>query len=171
MRLFETTEELLFQIRLGEDSSLELKDLRYKGNRVNEPHRSSMADELAAMANTANGVFVFGVDDKSKTINGIPENKLDIVETWLRGICNDLITPPLLCRIRKFSVTNVDGIERDIIRVDVPRSLHVHKSSGGYFQRIGSSKREMTPEVLARLFQQRSQTRIIRFDEQPVPSA
>ena len=91
--MFETTDELLKQIRLGEDSSLELKDLRYKGNQVNDPHRNSMADELAAMANTANGVFVLGVDDKSRTVVGIPEDKLDVVETWVRGICNDLITP------------------------------------------------------------------------------
>ncbi len=93
--MFETTDELLKQIRLGEDSSLELKDLRYKGNQVNDPHRNSMADELAAMANTANGVFVLGVDDKSRTVVGIPEDKLDVVETWVCGICNDLITPQL----------------------------------------------------------------------------
>jgi hypothetical protein len=93
--MFETIDELLKQIRLGEDSSLELKDLRYKGNQVNDPHRNSMADELAAMANTANGVFVLGVDDKSRTVVGIPEDKLDVVETWMRGICNDLITPQL----------------------------------------------------------------------------
>jgi len=36
---------------------------------------------------------------------------------------------------------------------------------------VGSAKREMAPDYLARLFQQRSQTRIIRFDEQPVPGA
>jgi ATP-dependent DNA helicase RecG len=84
--MFETTDELLKQIRLGEDSSLELKDLRYKGNQVNDPHRNSMADELAAMANTANGVFVLGVDDKSKTVVGIPEDKLDVVETWVRDM-------------------------------------------------------------------------------------
>ena len=35
--------------------------------------------------------------------------------------------------------------------------------------RIGSAKREMKPDVLARLFQQRSQARLIRFDEQTVP--
>jgi ATP-dependent DNA helicase RecG len=45
----------------------------------------------------------------------------------------------------------------------------VHKSPGGYFRRIGSSKRELPPDALARLFQQRSQVRIIHFDEQPVP--
>lgn len=169
--MFETTEQLLKQIRLGEDSALELKDLRYKGNHVNEPHRNSIADELAAMANTANGVFILGVDDKSRTIVGIPEEKLDAVETWLRGVCNDLITPQLYCRIRKIPVATDDGVERIIVRVDVPRSLFVHQSPGGYFHRIGSSKRQMTPDVLARLFQQRSQARIIRFDEQSVTTA
>lgn len=169
--MFETTDELLKQIRLGEDSSLELKDLRYKGSQVNDPHRNSMADELAAMANTANGVFVLGVDDKSRTVVGLPEDKLDVIETWVRGICNDLITPQLFCRIRKIPVIADDGVERIIIRVDVPKSLYVHQSPGGYFHRIGSSKRQMTPDVLARLFQQRSQARIIRFDEQSVTTA
>lgn len=169
--MFETTDELLKQIRLGEDSSLELKDLRYKGNQVNAPHCNSMADELAAMANTANGVFVLGVDDKSRTIVGIPEDKLDVVETWIRSICNDLITPQLFCRIRKIPVVTDDGVERVIVRVDVPKSLYVHRSPGGYNHRIGSSKRQMTPDVLARLFQQRSQVRIIRFDEQSVTTA
>ncbi|MGH7945170.1 MAG: ATP-binding protein, partial [Opitutaceae bacterium] len=46
----------------------------------------------------------------------------------------------------------------------------VHQSPGGYFWRQGSSKRQMPPEYLARLFQQRSQARLIRFDEQPVPN-
>lgn len=169
--MFETTDELLKQIRLGEDSSLELKNLEYKSNQVSGPHRNSMADELAAMANAANGVFVIGVDDKSRSVVGIPEEKLDIVETWIRGICNDLIKPQLFCRIRKIFVVTDDEIEKIIIRIDVPKSLYVHKSPGGYFHRIGSSKREMAQDVLARLFQQRSQARMIRFDEQSVTTA
>ena len=64
-----------------------------------------------------------------------------------------------------------DGSEKIVVRIDVPRSLFVHQSPGGYFRRIGSSKRQMKPEVLARLFQQRSQSRLIRFDEQTVPKA
>jgi hypothetical protein len=48
--------------------------------------------------------------------------------------------------------------------MELPRSLFVHRSPGGYFHRVGSSKREMDPDYLARLFQQRSQSRIIRFD-------
>lgn len=61
------------------------------------------------------------------------------------------------------------GGEKTILRIDVPRSLFIHKSPNGYFRRLGSLKREMKPDVLARLFQQRSQARLIRFDEQTVP--
>ncbi|MGD9506518.1 MAG: ATP-binding protein [Syntrophobacteraceae bacterium] len=169
--MFETTAELLKQIRLGEDSSLELKNLEYKGNRVSSPHRDGMADELAAMANTASGVVVLGVDDKSRSIVGVPLEKLDVVEGWIREICSDLILPQLFCRIRKTPVVADDGSELVIVRVDVPKSLYVHRSPGGYFHRVGSSRRQMTPDVLARLFQQRSQVRIIRFDEQAVAVA
>ncbi|MDL1985385.1 MAG: transcriptional regulator, partial [Deltaproteobacteria bacterium] len=44
-------------------------------------------------------------------------------------------------------------------------------SHRGYFHRLGSSKREMKPDYLARLFQQRSQARLIRFEEQLVPQS
>jgi predicted HTH transcriptional regulator len=169
--MFETIDELTRQIRLGEDSSLELKDLRYKENQVSDPHRNSMADELSAIANTTNGIIVLGVDDKTRLITGIPTDKLDIVELWLRGICNDLITPQLFCRIRKLSVIADDGTEKNIVRVDIPKSLFVHQSPGGYYERIGTAKRQMSPDRLARLFQQRSQARMIYFDEQAVTHA
>ena len=169
--MLDTVEQLLKQIRLGEDSSLELKDLRYKGDQISEPHRSSMADALAAMANTGNGVFVLGVDDKTRHLTGIPADKLDFVEMWVRDICNGLIKPQLFCRIRKLSVAGDDGTERNLIRIDVPKSLFVHQSPGGYFERIGASKRQISPDRLARLFQQRSQARMIYFDEQAVTNA
>jgi len=169
--MFNNTADLLKQIAIGEDSVLELKTIEFKDDQVAGPHRNSMANELAAMANTATGVILLGVDDKSKAIVGIPMNLLDVVETWLRGICNDLIEPPLDCVIRKIPIAAENSDEKIIIRVDVPRSLFVHQSPSGYFRRIGSSKRQMKPDVLARLFQQRSQTRLIRFDEQPLANA
>ncbi|MBN1931234.1 MAG: putative DNA binding domain-containing protein [Desulfobacterales bacterium] len=169
--MFENKIDIIKQIKLGEDSVLELKTVQFSGDKITGPHRNGMADELAAMANTHTGVILLGVDDKSKTIYGIPHDKLDIVETWLRGICNDLIEPPLDCIIRKMPIMGENGSEKVIIRIDVPRSLFVHQSPGGYFRRIGSSKRQMRPDVLSRLFQQRSQVRLIRFDEQIVPNA
>lgn len=81
------------------------------------------------------------------------------------------IQPPLVPVIERLSLPSSTGEMLPVIRVDVARSLFVHKSPGGYLHRVGSAKREMAPDYLARLFQQRSQARIIRFDEQPVPSA
>jgi predicted HTH transcriptional regulator len=58
-----------------------------------------------------------------------------------------------------------------VIVAEVPRSLWVHESANGYFRRVGHAKRKLTPDGLARLFQQRSQARLIRFEEQEVPGA
>ena len=77
--------------------------------------------------------------------------------------------PPLDAVIRKIELPGATGDPMALLRVDVDRSLFVHRSPGGYFRRIGSSNREMSPELLARLFQERSQSRVIRFDESAVP--
>ena len=167
--MFDSSQDLLERIGHGEAPSVELRDLRFKGQSVVAPHRDTMADELAGMANTGTGVFVLGVDARTRGVGGLALEQLDGVEMWLQGICNDLIDPPLLCRIRKLRLPDATGTLQAVIRVDVPRSLHVHQSPGGYFRRIGSSSRRMRPEVLARLFLQRSQTRGVRFDEQAVP--
>jgi len=162
--------ELLKQISLGEDSVLELKQLVYSDRSITGPHRDSFASEMAAMANAHGGIIILGVDDKSHMVTGLPLEKMDITETWIRNIANDIIQPPLVCRIKKISIP-INKTEKNIIRIDIPQSIFVHNSPDGYFYRIGSSKREMSPDTLARLFQQRTQNRLIRFDEQIVMSA
>ena len=162
-------EALSQRIRLGEDSTLELKRVLLSGSRVAGPERGSFADELASMANGPGGTMMLGVDDSTRDVLGIPLDRLDAVETWVREICNDSLSPPLDATIRKLELPDVNGSPVAVIRIDVPRSLFVHRSPGGYFRKIGSSKREMSPELLARLFQERSQSRVIRFDESVVP--
>ena len=156
-------------ITLGEDSALELKRVLLAGSRVAAPARDDFADEMAAFANGRGGTIVLGVDDRTRDILGVPLEHLDAVETWVREICNDSIKPPIDAEIRKLELPDATGRPVPVIRIDVARSLFVHRSPGGYFLRIGSSKRELAPEVLARLFQERSQTRVIRFDESPIP--
>ena len=162
-------EDLARRIRLGEDSTLELKRILLSGARVAGPDRGDFADELASMANGSGGTVILGVDDVSRDVSGIPLDRLDAVETWVREICNDSLRPPLDATIRKTELPDASGNPVAVILIDVPRSLFVHRSPGGYFRRIGSSKREMVPEILARLFQERSQSRVIRFDESVVP--
>jgi predicted HTH transcriptional regulator len=168
--MFDSREELLEKIRLGEDSLLELKVVAFKGHKIEGPNRSELANELAALANARGGVLVLGVDDASRDVLGIPLAKLDAVESLVREVCNDSITPPLSAQIIRLELPDSSGANKAVIRVDVPQSLFVHKSPHGYFRRLGSSKREMPPDLLARLFQQRSQARLIRFEEQAVPN-
>lgn len=168
--MFNSPADLAEKIRLGEDTFLELKEVRFAGNKVAAPHRDSLADELAALANSRGGVCVLGVDD-SRAVLGIPLDKLDTVENFVRELCLTVVTPPLAPVIERLNLPSASGALQPVIRVDVPSSLFVHRSPGGYLHRVGSAKREMQPDYLARLFQQRSQSRIIRFDEQPVPNA
>ena len=144
---------LVDRIQLGEDSTLEFKRVDVTGQRVRNPDRGAFADELAAMANGRGGTVILGVDDRSREVLGIALADLDVVEGWVREICNDSVKPALDADIRKFTMETVAGDMVPVIRVDLARSLFIHRSPGGYFRRIGSSKREMTPEALTRLIQ------------------
>jgi len=169
--MFDSQAELLEKIRLGEDSFFEMKEVRFTGLKIKGPGRDELSDELAAFANAKGGVCLIGVDDTSRDLLGIPVDRLDQVEAYVREVANDAITPPLPLTTERMTLPSTSGTAVPLLKITVDRSLFVHKSSGGYLYRVGSSKRQMTPDYLGRLFQQRSQSRIIRFDEQVVPDA
>lgn len=169
--MFSTRSELIEKIRLGEDSFLELKEVRFAGSKIRGPSQVDLADEIAAFANSAGGVVVLGIEDKSREVVGIPLERLDAVETLAREACEQSIKPPVAPIIERMMLQDTVGNEQPVIRIDVTSSLFVHQSPGGYMQRVGSSKRPIPPEQLQRLFQQRSQSRLIRFDETPVIKA
>lgn len=93
--MFNTHEELLRQIRLGEDSLPECKQICFRHGKVQGPSSEKMADEIAAMSNAAGGVVVLGAEDKTHDIIGIEACKLELTETWLREIMETRIEPPL----------------------------------------------------------------------------
>ena len=167
--MFDSTKELLKKVRFGEDTSFEVKTVRFKGDKVAGPRRDDLADEISAFANTRGGVILMGVDDKSREIIGVSPDRIEAVERYIFEICEDSISPPVHFLSFHLWLPDSAGTERNVIKVEIPRSLFVHESPGGYFRRQGSSKRKIPPDYLARLFQQRSQARLIRFEEQPVP--
>lgn len=169
--MFDSELELLRQIQLGEDSRLELKEVRFAGQRITGPSRDALADELAAFANAEGGVCVLGVNDNPREVVGVGLENLDALETFVREICAQSVVPALLIRIERMRLASALGDEVPILKLMIPRSIFVHRSPGGYFHRMGSSKREMSPEYLARLLQQRSQSRLIRFDEMVVETS
>ena len=168
--MFSTRSELLEKIELGEDRFLELEEVRSAAGKIRSPKQDALADEIAAFANGRGGVLLLGVDDK-REVPGIPVKLLDAVEALVRQACEDSLTPPSAPVIERINLPDNEGVERAVVRVEIPPSLFIHQSPRGYFHRVGSSKRPISPDYLARLFQQRSQARLIRFDETPVPLA
>ena len=154
--MYDSLTELLQKIHSGEDSTIEFKR--------EMPHRGSLAEVIAAFANARGGVILIGVDDDGNIV-GLDKEELNPAESRVVEICQDSIEPPVSIFTEKLWLD-----DKDVLKIEVPRSLFVHKSPGGYFVRQGSSKREMRTEHLARLLQSRSQARIISFDEQLVPN-
>ena len=154
--MFYSPTELIEKIMLGEDSIIEFKR--------EMPHKNSLADEIAAFANTQGGMILIGIDDNREII-GIELQELDRAEKTVVEICNDSIEPTVPIFTEKLRID-----DKNLLKIEVPRSLFVHKTSNGYFTRQGSSKREMPTDQLARLLQSRSQAGIITFDEQLIPN-
>lgn len=169
--MFATRSGLLEKIRLGEDSFLEFKEVRFAGGRIRGPKQDDLADELAAFANSRGGTLILGVHDRTHEVTGIPVERLDDVSALIRQACGDSMKPPAAPVIERITLPDSTGIEQPVIRVEIQRSLFVHQSPGGYFHRVGDAKVPVSPDQLARLFQHRSQARLIRFEETPVPGA
>ena len=54
-------EDIARQLRLGEDSHWEFKEIEFAGNHPKSPGRNDWADEIAAFANANGGVLLCGV--------------------------------------------------------------------------------------------------------------
>ena len=170
--MFNTKLELLEKIRLGESSFLELKEVRFAGGKMAAPHPNSLADGLAAFANSHGGVFILGVSGKTRKIIGIPLEHLDTVVRRVRDICMDAIEPALEhVVVDRLRLPASSGEEVAVVKVDVPHSLFVHRSPGGYAHRVADSKRAISPSLLARLFNARGERHLTPFDEQAAPRA
>ena len=157
-------EDIRRQMRLGEDSHWEFKEIEFAGDVPKGPRRADLADELAAFANTDGGVVLCGVTD-SGDVQGMSREQMDALERLLVEICTDMITPP----IRPVVLRRETKERLSFLLVEVPQGHTQHDSPGGSYYRVGSSKRKMTNDERLRLAQQRGQARFLWFDKQPVP--
>ena len=157
------TAKLLKQLSLGEDSRVEFKEAIFEGNRVRKPRRERIANELSAFGNTLGGALIFNVSD-SGIVRPMSREKMDALETYISEICADSIRPPLPFVTQRLPLP--DG--SSVLITEVERSALVHRGPGGYFSRQGSSARELTPEALSRLFQQRGRSGLLGPDEEIV---
>ena len=61
--MFDTTDQILRQLRAGEDSRVEFKELRFGERGVISPNTEDFASEMVAFANGVGGTLYLGVDD------------------------------------------------------------------------------------------------------------
>ena len=167
----DTAGECIRQIQLGEDSRRAFAEVVLAGGRIERPGRDALADELAAFANASGGVLWLGVSDAARAVTGIPLEHLDAVQRYVVEIADDAITPPVVPLIAKLELPDAGVRPRPVLRVEIQRGFFVHRSPGGYLQRVGTSKRVMETAALARLFEQRSGSGGGQFDVQVVEDA
>ena len=152
------------EIFLGEDTDMELKAVEFRGTRVAAPRRDSLADEIAAFGNGEGGRLVLGVmDDRSP--QSLDPSKLDALVKLVGEICMDSIKPFLKYRVFRVPVESTAG---GVLLVEIPQSITVHRSPGGYFWRVGDRKHEMGSAEVRRLTHARGQSDDVSTDTQVI---
>ncbi len=143
--------ELVRLLRGGEDTYLELK-VRYS-------NAEKITAEIIALANTAGGAVIFGVNDQLR-IEGV-ENPED-VEEQLRDICANQIQPPVFPFINKVAFDS----GRRIVILEVDAADRPHRTlDDRFYLREGAIKREASREELSRLYHELPR---IGFEQVPV---
>ena len=141
------------RVHLGEDTGVELKEVRLRGRKVAAPKRGDLADGFAAFANSGGGWFVLGVrDDRSH--QALSPEDLDAVAELVTAVCSDSIQPPLDFSLHRMPAPDSAG--GGVLLVDIPQGAEVHRSPGGYFRRRGAGRRVLDTAELRRLLQARA---------------
>lgn len=167
--MFDTLDEIREQLRAGEDSFAEFKELRLGDRTVISPHTEEFAGELVAFANVEGGVVFLGVGDDG-VVRGIPDEAVATVEHWVVNVATNNCDPPIRPVFRRVRLPRPDGTEAEVLLVEVRRGLYAHQTSGGrVYARVGSTKQGLSMQEIGRLLQQRG--RAFVFDEQVVPTA
>ncbi|MBM3129372.1 MAG: hypothetical protein FJ009_12200 [Chloroflexi bacterium] len=172
--MYDSISELMSEIAAGEDMYLELKEAvfrdhapQFAGEDARAPE--AIAQVLCSLANAEGGVVIFGVNKRREVI-GVRPDRMDDLEQWVVNVAQRNCEPPIyIVPDRKF-LPDSKSTDQLCLKVDVPKSLYAHRTSGGHWMtRIGSHRADLRPEQLARLLERR---RIGEpFEERPIQTA
>jgi len=120
---------------------------------------------LVAFANTAGGVILIGVEDRTRHVRGVPE-PLDMEER-VASLVSDGIVPRLLpdLEILPWRRTHILAVQ---VHPSTARPHHLRRegTESGVYVRVGSTNRRADRELIAEL---RRFARGEAYDEQPIP--
>ncbi|MBL8170355.1 MAG: putative DNA binding domain-containing protein [Acidobacteria bacterium] len=143
--------ELVRLLRGGEDTYLELK--------VRFSNVEKLTAEIIALANTAGGAIIFGVNDQLR-IEGVEDP--ESVEEQLRDLCATQIQPPVFPYVNKVAFDS----GRRIVVLEIDASSRPHRTlDDRFYVREGAIKRETSREELSQIYNEKYQA---RFEQVPV---
>ena len=135
---------LMASIRAGEDTTLELKEVAFRGHGVQlgsdgTRPAARLAEVFASMANTEGGIVVLGVRDDGVP-TGIESDKRGLVEQLVINAATENCEPMIVPRLDWEYLPRDDGDSRLCLIIGIPASTYeVHQTADGrYLQRIGS---------------------------------
>ena len=166
------TTALLASIQAGEDTELELKEVLFQGNRIAFARDESragarLAEVLVSMANTKGGTVVMGVRDTDRTPVGIDPDRRDLLEQFVINAATVNSVPMIVPALNWEYLPGADDVPALCLIIEIPPSFDVHQTSDGRFlHRIGSHRRLIPAERLARLLSARRLANPI--EERPV---
>jgi predicted HTH transcriptional regulator len=175
--MYDTAEELLREIRAGEDSLLDWKEVTLKGTQfrfADEEGKTTVevAKDLSCFANANGGVIVYGVRRDGEP-TGIPEERMDDFQQLLLNVAQNNVEPPLghLLLFDRVWLPDSGGNERLCLKLEIKKALfNVHAPVGRRpYWRISDQCHEMTLEQQARAFERRGL--MTPFEERPVFTA
>ena len=149
--------DLLELLRTPEGKTLEFKrDLS---------SNKGVVRTLVAFANSAGGVLLIGVEDRTAHVRGV-ENPLDLAEA-LANLISDSITPRLVPEIEllPFRGTQVLGVQVHLSPLR-PHHVKVEGPETGTYVRVGPTNRRADAELIEEM---RRSVRGVTFNEQPMP--
>ena len=118
-------ENVLAQIKLGEESEVEFKQARLDDYRVSAPQAEKVADVLAAFANAHGGTLILSVSDPEE-IRTLDRKQMDALEEFISNICEDRINPPLSFFTRRFLLAD----RRSVLLVTVAECRRAQEPGG-----------------------------------------
>jgi predicted HTH transcriptional regulator len=136
-----TEQELSEIIRNGESSKVQFKERL--------PHIDSLAHELIAFSNSSGGIILFGVNDKTGTVNGLSFSEIQEINRQLVNAASQKVYPSINITTETVSLS---GESMVAVTVEEGLSKPYKDSSGIIYIKNGSDKRKVTSnDELARL--------------------
>ena len=167
--MFATTDQILRQLRAGEDGRAAFKEVHFGELGVVSPKVEDFAAEMTAFANGWGGTIFLGVDDEGSVV-GVPAEHRGQVKQWVLNVATHDCDPPIRPEIRRKALPLPDSGEASVLMVVIPQGLFVHGTADGHYcERLGSIRRRLAEAELAHLLHERACGYV--FDEQQVYSA